>query len=971
MHRFRARRRVVLWGVALAAMAGLVAPAAAELAAPPQAPTGPAGFDAKPAVAALKRLLRGHESQADQFTLVPVARPQTGDTFSVSGTAGAIKVEGSSPATLLTGIGWYLKHVAKVDIGWPGDSLAKLPATLPAVDGTITQSAAVPHRYALNDTDDGYSGAYRDFNSYQRMIDLLALHGVNEVYVQAGAEYPYYKALQQFGYSADDLQKWIPSPAHQPWWLLQNMSGGGPVSEQLIEARATLGKEIADRIRELGMTPVLPGYFGTVPSDFANRNPGANVVAQGSWVGYARPSWLDPTDPRFAEVAAAYYKHQRERFGDTTMYKMDPLHEGGMAGDINVKAAARAVMNALQNAHPSATWVLIGWLNNPRTDMTNAVDKSKLLIVDGLSDRYTSAETLDRDKTWEGAPYAFGIIDNFGGHTSTGGNTGEWLNRFARLRKSSPALKGIAYLPEGTGTNPAGFELFTELGWRPGTVDQKAWFAEYSARRYGGQDPHAEAAWDLLRQGPYSTKAGQWSEPQDSLFAARPDLAVKTAATWSPQEMRYDASTVEKALAELLQVAPDKRATDAYTFDLVDIARQALVNRSRVLLPLIKAAHDSKNTTRFTALVAEWQKDEQLLDKLLATDSRFLLGPWLEAAKSWAKTDSEKARLEYDARSIITTWGDTAARSAQVHDYANREWSGLVSDFYAMRWQKYFESLAAGSPKPLDWFAIEDAWAHEHETYPTTPTGDPVAMAIQVDKTLSSAAADTTVPADRAVPADPIGPDPAGPIQGSGKCAGTAGGKISSGTPLQWRPCNGTAAHSWTVTTGTQTTAAQLSIEGSGTCMDVKGGAVAPGTTVQLYTCNDTPAQRWTVQQDKTLKNVKAGLCLTAPSAGSAAGAPLTIETCTGRAGQQWTLPSPSSSPSSGASPGGSAPGGTGGPTGGGGTCTAAPWDHDTEYHLADVVSHNGSSWKAKWWTRGNEPGGTTAWGAWERVSTC
>ncbi|MCZ0982446.1 hypothetical protein O1L60_35810 [Streptomyces diastatochromogenes] len=86
-----------------------------------------------------------------------------------------------------------------------------------------------------------------------------------------------------------------------------------------------------------------------------------------------------------------------------------------------------------------------------------------------------------------GAPYAFGAIANFGGHTSLGANTGVWTERFhSWLAKSGSALRGIAWLPEGTGGNPASFDLFTELAWEPGPVDQRAWFAAYAARRYGG-----------------------------------------------------------------------------------------------------------------------------------------------------------------------------------------------------------------------------------------------------------------------------------------------------------------------------------------------------------------------------------------------------------------------------------------------------------------------------------------------------
>ncbi len=111
-----------------------------------------------------------------------------------------------------------------------------------------------------------------------------------------GAEYPYYRALQEFGYDAAELRSWIPAPAHQAWWLLQNMSGfGGPVSEQLIEARAALGGRIARHLRSLGMAPVLPGYFGTVPPGFAARNPGRPPSRRASGSGSTGPTgWTRP-----------------------------------------------------------------------------------------------------------------------------------------------------------------------------------------------------------------------------------------------------------------------------------------------------------------------------------------------------------------------------------------------------------------------------------------------------------------------------------------------------------------------------------------------------------------------------------------------------------------------------------------------------------------------------------------------------
>ncbi|MFB7782898.1 alpha-N-acetylglucosaminidase [Streptomyces vinaceus] len=754
-----ARRRAALPAL-LALLALTAAPGGATaLPAAPSAQPAPPGASATAAVpaavpaaeAALRRLLPPRHAR--QFTLLPGPRGAGGqDRFTVSGRAGALVVRGSTPATALTGVGWYLRTVARVDIGWPGDSLGALPDVLPGVPRPVTRTALVRHRYALNDTDDGYAGAYRTWEERRHQIDLHALHGINEVLVQAGAEYPYYEALQRHGYTAAELRAWIPGPAHQSWWLLQNLSGfGGPVGEHLIEERAALGGRIAGELRALGMTPVLPGYFGTVPPGFAGRNPGARVHPQGTWDGFARPDWLDPAGPVFASLAADYYAAQRSRFGDSAMYRMSPLHEGGTAASVDVRAAAGAVQRALDAAHPGALWAVLGWQDDPTRELLAGVDASRMLIVDGMSERY---ENLDRETSWAHTPYALGTIHNFGGHTTIGANTGVWLRRFDAWRaKPDSALTGIAYMPEAAGVDPAAFAFFTDLAWEAGPVDRKEWFAAYARRRYGAEDAYAAAAWEALRSGPYSTGTDS-AQPQDGLFTARPSLTANKASAWTPGDMRYPAASVRTALDALLKVAPRLRRSSAYRYDLVDVSRQALANHSRVLLPRIRAAYGAEDLGRFRLLVQEWQRDERLLAAVTGSDRHFLFGRWTADARSWGADEAERDRLEYDARSLLTTWGTRTAGEppSSLHDYANREWAGLLEEFYAPRWARYFASLdkalvSGTAPEAIDWYTVEDAWAHRttgRTTGPATePSGDPYALAGAVAQALPPADART------------------------------------------------------------------------------------------------------------------------------------------------------------------------------------------------------------------------------------
>jgi chitinase len=51
--------------------------------------------------------------------------------------------------------------------------------------------------------------------------------------------------------------------------------------------------------------------------------------------------------------------------------------------------------------------------------------------------------------------------------------------------------------------------------------------------------------------------------------------------------------------------------------------------------------------------------------------------------------------------------------------------------------------------------------------------------------------------------------------------------------------------------------------------------------------------------------------------------------------------------------------------------CTAPEWTSTAVYVGGDTVSHHSHTWKAKWWTQGEEPGTTGEWGVWQDLGAC
>ncbi len=690
-----------------------------------------------------------HLAPQIHLKLLPGDYAGKSDGFRISGKRGDLHVVAATVPTLLFGVNWYLKYVAHLNVSTNGSQLGSPGMRLPAVDGEITRPAPYPFRYALNENTDGYTTPYWDFARWQHEIDILSLSGFNAVLIQRGNDLAVYQAFRDMGYSDAEIRKWITQPAHQNWQLMGNMCCFvEPISLALMQKRATSARKLMDALRGLGITPVLPGFWGVVPADFAAHASGAHVIVQTApWNGFQRPGWLDPRDPEFARLAAAFYKHQRELFGDSTIYDMETFQEGGQSGDVPVGDAARAIQKSLNDAHPGALWFMMAWQTNPRKELIDAVDRNHILIAD-IEQGRVPRETRDRD--FKGARWLFGGLWEFGGRTTMGAPLYDYAQRMPRAAmRLGSRLSGTALFTEGLDTNPYAFDLYSEMAWRTEPVDLVKWTSDYALRRYGAPDSHATKAWNILLHNSYSYRAdgvknhGERDAAHESLFNAQPSLTAKRNGAWSPDEPRYNPADLKPALTELLQVAPSLRSTESYRYDLTDVTRQVLADDARRLLPLISFAYEAKDIQRFHALTQEWIRDMAMEDRLLGTNEYFLLGRWLRYVPAWASSPKDLERIEYDAHSILTTWGDRTA-SASLHEYGNRDWAGLVSGYYSPRWKLYFESLDrslrdGSAPVAIDWYAFGDEWNRSTKQYAAQPSGDTYAASLEIAQALGLA----------------------------------------------------------------------------------------------------------------------------------------------------------------------------------------------------------------------------------------
>ena len=102
-------------------------------------------------------------------------------------------------------------------------------------------------------------------------------------------------------------------------------------------------------------------------------------------------------------------------------------------------------------------------------------------------------------------------------------------------------------------------------------------------------------------------------------------------------------------------------------------------------------------TARRTArrLAAAGQRMLELitdLDALLATRREFCWAAGSATRSAGRPTTPRRRLYEWNARTQITLWGP---RDSMLHEYAQKQWSGMMRGFYGPRWQMFLDRLDA------------------------------------------------------------------------------------------------------------------------------------------------------------------------------------------------------------------------------------------------------------------------------------
>ena len=675
----------------------------------------------------------GGNGAADRFEIVIDANmAEDGkDVFVISSQNGKPCIKGNTQLAVATGINWYLNHYAHINLAWNNltTDLSAVSLPLPATEEKHVCNTT--YRYNFNTCTFSYSMAFWTWERWQQEIDWMALHGVNALLNLVGLDVVTRNFLRELGVSEQDINAYIAGPGFIAWFAMNNLEGwGGTVNAADVNMNGNpdwwyarqeqLCRNMLQRMRELGMQPVIPGFSGQVPNCIVNYSISgfnrSDVVNNGTWAGgYTRPDILKPNTTSYRTFAEVYYRHLHDVMGVSELYSIDPFHEGSLPSGVTNETCYPNIMVELDKYHDAvdadtksayrvdekAKWIIQYWQGVPQSGAFSAMNRygDRFIGLDLFADNiYADNAAKWRTNYYNGRPYVYCMLHNFGGRSGLHGRLETTMNGYFEALSKGNNMQGVGATPEGIETNPILYDMLFELPWmdvnsRP-SVDE--WMKAYAYARYGVNDETALAALQNLRKSVWDCRVNQQGT-SEAVILARPNWTVKSVSSWSTSAIYWDTQDVRVAADQLSSIEELVTTADGkanYDYDFIDVVRQAMVDYAAELLPLINAAFASGNNAEYERLYRLYLQLMLDLDEMLSYDENFKLERWTSLARNIADevdgtTVNDRNWLEWNARTQITVW---SKGNTDLHDYSNRCWAGLIKDFHYRRWKQFFEN---------------------------------------------------------------------------------------------------------------------------------------------------------------------------------------------------------------------------------------------------------------------------------------
>ncbi|HOG04860.1 MAG TPA: alpha-N-acetylglucosaminidase [Paludibacter sp.] len=670
------------------------------------------------------------------------------DYFEVDKKNSQIVLRGTNGVSVASAFYFYLKNYANGIVTWNGNNLS-LSDPLVFPEKLIRKETLYDYRYYLNYCTFSYSMSWWDWERWEKEIDWMAMHGINFPLSLTGQNEILYRVFTQLGMSEEDLHSYFVGPAYFAWFWMNNIDGwGGPLPRSLMKDHFKLQKKILERQRALGMKPILPSFTGHVPPKFKEYFPKVKLN-QAHWKGtkFDKIYTIDPTDPMFKTIGRMFLDEQAAEFGTDHYYTADVFNEVDppTKDSVYLDNMGKRIYDIMHSADKKAVWVMQGWLfyhsrqywsQREIKILLDAVPDDNMIILDLYSE---NIPVWQRTDSYYNKPWIWNMLHCFGGNNGLYGCLDSVAVNPSRdfHNPASKRMKGIGLSMEAIEQNPVVYELMMENVWSDSPIEIKSWLKSYSTNRYGKFNLTLYDAWLDLYRVIYSHNGNRKS--YRSVLLTRPFLKERELKN----ELWYNPKDLEVIWGKFISISSQFKNSEGFKYDIVDITRQVLTNRSHKAYEKMYHAYINKDLVKFQRYGKEFLSIAKDLDEALSSRPEFLLGKWINDARKLGYTAEEKELYEKNARNQITLWG---GKNSVLHEYASKQWNGLIQDFYIPRWEFFIRIVTDDlkNKRQTDFEKFEEdikewewSWVNSATKYPDTPTIDAVEVCKKMYKKYS------------------------------------------------------------------------------------------------------------------------------------------------------------------------------------------------------------------------------------------
>ena len=607
------------------------------------------------------------------------------DVYEYESVSGKILLRGNNTISLACAYYDYLKKYCGAHKTWCGEfelDIKEAPLPKEKYRHTIPQK----NRVFLDYITGSNNTWLWDKDRWEKEIDFMAMNGINMALNTVGNDTLLFYTLVKMDFPESEALSFVSGPAFYAWQMTKKVHTYLPHgSFRKLEDDLVTAKWIVDRMKSLGITPILSTFSGLVPKTITKLYRQMKYYVINGWAGFNKTYNLNVDDELFKQFFKKYMQLQEEHLGTSTHYMCNQLcnyHEKSDRKRKKYMLSAGESFDRLMNFCCDNTPCLVFPSEGVDMNFLSRIEKCDTLIFD--------IDGSLHDKMNNFYPYNFvlGNTHQNSPHCSLRGDIEKVAsNEFLSLSKNAQNLTGVGLFPESIDQNPLYYELSLEILTSNDIINLEDWIKDYTKRRYKSDSKDASEAVCTIAEICYSPENSKTDV--GSTLCARPTPDIRHTAPFDRIAPVYDNKKLLYACKKLLSSGCKGKN---FEYDLVFSVRQLLDNYSYSVYKQIMKDYGNRDKESFEKHAQDFLSIIDDVDTLLLSLPMTNSYDIINDIKKLAKDNKEESFFIINYLANHTVWGPMTEDSERY----DCNWiciSSLMKEYYRPRWDKFFENL--------------------------------------------------------------------------------------------------------------------------------------------------------------------------------------------------------------------------------------------------------------------------------------